>query len=89
MEKRPVWDWFQELLGVFSLVDCIDKLTVKCTWMQETFSQLLQDVDEETIRRYMRTYIMMFLSTQLFGDKSDTRMHICWLPYVARLEDMG
>ncbi|RYR49257.1 hypothetical protein Ahy_A07g035626 [Arachis hypogaea] len=32
---------------------------------------------------------MMLLSTQLFGDKSGTRLHIRWLPYVARLEDMG
>ncbi|RYR39631.1 hypothetical protein Ahy_A09g045197 [Arachis hypogaea] len=32
---------------------------------------------------------MILLSTQLFDDKSDTRMHIQWLPYVARLENMG
>ncbi|RYR38117.1 hypothetical protein Ahy_A09g043070 [Arachis hypogaea] len=25
----------------------------------------------------------------LFEDKSGTHLHICWLPYVARLEDMG
>ncbi|RYR31523.1 hypothetical protein Ahy_B01g056327 [Arachis hypogaea] len=45
--------------------------------------------DEVTVRRYARAYIMMLLSTQLYGDKSGTRLHICWLPYVARLEDMG
>ncbi|RYQ98009.1 hypothetical protein Ahy_B08g094082 [Arachis hypogaea] len=32
---------------------------------------------------------MMLLSTQLFGDKSGTRLHIRWLSYVAKLEDMG
>ncbi|RYR02417.1 hypothetical protein Ahy_B06g081210 [Arachis hypogaea] len=42
-----------------------------------------------TVKRYARVYIMMLLSTQLFSDKSNTRMHIQWLPYVARLEDMG
>ncbi|RYR16427.1 hypothetical protein Ahy_B04g073443 [Arachis hypogaea] len=31
---------------------------------------------------------MMLLSTQLFGDKSGIHMHIRWLPYLARLEDM-
>ncbi|XP_016196133.1 uncharacterized protein LOC107637210 [Arachis ipaensis] len=31
---------------------------------------------------------MMLLGTQLFTDKSDNRIHIRWLPYVARLEDM-
>ncbi|RYR08930.1 hypothetical protein Ahy_B05g076826 [Arachis hypogaea] len=70
-------------------MDCINKFTVKCTWMQETFSHLLHDADEETIRRYTRAYIMMLLSTQLLGDKSGTCMHIRWLLYVARLEDIG
>ncbi|XP_072064204.1 serine/threonine-protein phosphatase 7 long form homolog [Arachis hypogaea] len=55
----------------------------------ETFSELPQGADNETVRRYAHTYIMMLLSTQLFGDKSGTRLHIHWLPYVARLEDMG
>ncbi|XP_057747403.1 serine/threonine-protein phosphatase 7 long form homolog [Arachis stenosperma] len=41
------------------------------------------------IRRYARAYIMMLLETQLFGNKSGTRLRIRWLPYVARLEDMG
>ncbi|XP_072076882.1 protein MAIN-LIKE 2-like [Arachis hypogaea] len=45
--------------------------------------------DDETVRRYARAYITMILSTQLFGNKSGTRLHIRWLPYVARLEDMG
>ncbi|RYR19873.1 hypothetical protein Ahy_B03g064777 [Arachis hypogaea] len=56
---------------------------------EETFSELPQGADDETVRRYARAYIMMLLSTQLFGDKSGTCLHIRWLPYVARLEDMG
>ncbi|RYR38860.1 hypothetical protein Ahy_A09g044127 [Arachis hypogaea] len=62
---------------------------MKCTWMLETFSDLPEGAYEETVRRYARTCIMILLSTQLFGDKSGTRMHIRWLPYVARLKDMG
>ncbi|RYQ86392.1 hypothetical protein Ahy_B10g106065 [Arachis hypogaea] len=64
--------------------DCIDKFTVKCTWMQDTFSELPQDVDEDTVRRYARAYIMILLSTQVFGEGSGTCLHIWWLPYVAR-----
>ncbi|RYR02861.1 hypothetical protein Ahy_B06g081695 [Arachis hypogaea] len=45
--------------------------------------------DEETVRRYARAYIIMLLRTQLFADKSSNRIHIRWLPYVARLEEMG
>ncbi|RYR52235.1 hypothetical protein Ahy_A06g027156 [Arachis hypogaea] len=57
--------------------------------MQETFNHLAHDTDEEIVRRYARAYTMMLLSTHLFDDKFDTRMHIQWLSYVARLEDMG
>ncbi|KAL4288592.1 hypothetical protein AHAS_Ahas19G0301600 [Arachis hypogaea] len=58
----PAWAWFEELLGVLPPADCIDKFTVKCTWIQETFSDFSQGVDEETVRRYARAYIMMLLS---------------------------
>ncbi|QHO01972.1 uncharacterized protein DS421_13g419830 [Arachis hypogaea] len=87
--RQPAWDWLQELLSMLPSADCIDKFTVKCTWMQETFSHLPHNPNEETIRRYARVYIMMLLSTNLLGDKSGTHMHIRWLPYVAKLEDMG
>ncbi|RYQ91117.1 hypothetical protein Ahy_B09g096983 isoform C [Arachis hypogaea] len=79
----------QDLLGVLPPLDCIDKFTLKCTWMQETFSDLPEGADEETVRRYARACIMILLSMQLFNDKSGTHMHIRWLPYVARLKDMG
>ncbi|QHO02938.1 uncharacterized protein DS421_13g428040 [Arachis hypogaea] len=78
-----------EFLGVLPPANCIDKFIVKCTWFEETFSELPQGANEETIRRYARAYMMMLLSTQLFGNKSGTHLHIRWLPYVAKLEDMG
>ncbi|RYR20216.1 hypothetical protein Ahy_B03g065313 isoform G [Arachis hypogaea] len=55
----------------------------------ETFGQIPDGADDATIQRYARAYIIMLLGTQLFGDKFGTRLHIRWLPYVARLEDMG
>ncbi|QHO43157.1 uncharacterized protein DS421_5g160430 [Arachis hypogaea] len=50
---------------------------------------LPDDAMEETVRIYARAYIMMLLSTQLFGDKSENRVHIWWLSFVARLDNMG
>ncbi|RYQ89676.1 hypothetical protein Ahy_B09g096198 isoform A [Arachis hypogaea] len=67
---RPTWTWFEELLGIIPPADCIDKFTMKCTWMQYTLSELPQGVGEDIVRRYGRAYIMMLLSTQFFGDKS-------------------
>ncbi|RYR59255.1 hypothetical protein Ahy_A05g025100 isoform A [Arachis hypogaea] len=60
-----------------------------CTWFQETFGKCPAGADEETVRRFARAYIMMLLGTQLFVDKSGNHIHIRWLPYVARLEEMG
>ncbi|RYR10589.1 hypothetical protein Ahy_B05g079025 [Arachis hypogaea] len=63
--------------------------TVHLTWFHERFKVLPADASEETVRIYARTYIMMLLSTQLFMDKSANRVHLRWLSFVARLDDMG
>ncbi|RYR45340.1 hypothetical protein Ahy_A07g031180 [Arachis hypogaea] len=86
---RPVWMWFQELLGVLPHANCIDKFTMRCSWMQDTFGEIPDGTDDATIRRYAWAYIVMLLETLLFGDKSGTHLHIQWLPYVAKLEDMN
>ncbi|XP_057747868.1 protein MAIN-LIKE 1-like [Arachis stenosperma] len=86
---RPAWEWFQELLGVLPPANQIQKFAVNCTWFQETFGECPVGADEEIVRHYARAYIMMLLGTQLFADKSGNCIHIRWLPYVARLEEMG
>ncbi|QHN79204.1 uncharacterized protein DS421_19g668080 [Arachis hypogaea] len=86
---RPAWVWFQELLGVIPPPSQVQKYAVNCSWFQEDFGECPDGVDEETVRRFARAYIMMLLGTQLFADKSGNRIHIRWLPYVARLEEMG
>ncbi|XP_016168150.1 protein MAIN-LIKE 1-like [Arachis ipaensis] len=86
---RPTWVWFQELLGVIPPPSQVQKFAVNCTWFQETFGECLEGADEEIVRRFARAYIMMLLGTQLFADKSGNRIHIRWLPYVPRLEEMG
>ncbi|XP_020992681.2 serine/threonine-protein phosphatase 7 long form homolog [Arachis duranensis] len=86
---RPAWQWFHELLVVLPPANQIQKFAVNCTWFQETFGECPEGADEETVRRFARAYIMMLLGTQLFADKSGNRIHIRWLPFVARLEEMG
>ncbi|RYR72605.1 hypothetical protein Ahy_A02g006832 isoform A [Arachis hypogaea] len=86
---RPAWQWFHELLGVLPPENQVQKFAVNYTWFQETFAECPDGADEETVRRFARAYIMMLLGTQLFADKSGNRIHIRWLPYVARLEEMG
>ncbi|XP_072056221.1 protein MAIN-LIKE 1-like [Arachis hypogaea] len=86
---RPAWVWFEELLGVNPPPSQVQKFAVNCSWFQETFGECPEGADKDTVRRYARVYIMMLLGTQLFADKSGNRIHIRWLPYVARLEEMG
>ncbi|RYR55212.1 hypothetical protein Ahy_A06g030461 [Arachis hypogaea] len=64
-------------------------MTVHFTWFHERFRVLPADATEDTVRIYARAYIMILLSTQLFGDKSANWVHIRWLPFVANLDDMG
>ncbi|RYR68079.1 hypothetical protein Ahy_A03g014543 [Arachis hypogaea] len=75
-EGKPAWEWLQELFG-------------KLPPQNKVKQVLPDDATEETLHIYARAYIMMLLSTQLFGDKSGNRVHIRWLPFVARLDDMG
>ncbi|XP_015931818.1 protein MAINTENANCE OF MERISTEMS-like [Arachis duranensis] len=88
---RPEKHTFHMPFGecTITLQDVAYQLGLSIDGHYETFGELLNGADEATIRRYARTYIMMLLGTQLFGDKSDTRIHIRWLAYVARLEYKG
>ncbi|QHO01165.1 uncharacterized protein DS421_13g412670 [Arachis hypogaea] len=86
---RPAWVWFEELLGVVPPSSQVQKYAVNCSWFQETFGECPEGADEDTVRRYARAYIMMLLGTQLFANKFGNRIHIRWLPFVARLEEMG
>ncbi|RYR20924.1 hypothetical protein Ahy_B03g066146 [Arachis hypogaea] len=79
----------EELLGVIPPPSQVQKYAVNCSWFQETFGECPEGADDETVRRYARAYIMMLLGTQLFADKSGNRIHIRWIPYVARIEEMG
>ncbi|RYR35163.1 hypothetical protein Ahy_A10g050301 isoform G [Arachis hypogaea] len=79
----------QDLFGELPPPNKVKQMTVHFTWFHERFSVLPPDANEETVRIYARAYIMMLLSTQLFGDKSANRVHIRWLPFVANLDEMG
>ncbi|RYR14670.1 hypothetical protein Ahy_B04g071338 isoform A [Arachis hypogaea] len=53
------------------------------------FRELFADASEETVRIYVRAYILMLLSSQLFADKNANRVHLRWLPYLASMDDLG
>ncbi|XP_072056342.1 serine/threonine-protein phosphatase 7 long form homolog [Arachis hypogaea] len=88
-DVKPVWEWFEELFGELSPPNKIKQFIVHFTKFHERYRVLLQDATEDTVRICARAYIMMLLSTQLFGDKSGNQVYIRWLPFVAKLDEMG
>ncbi|RYR34032.1 hypothetical protein Ahy_A10g048750 [Arachis hypogaea] len=64
-------------------------MTVHFTWFYVRFRVLPADASEDTMRIYTRTYIMMLLSTQTFGEKNENRVYLRLLPYVAKLNEMA
>ncbi|RYR75740.1 hypothetical protein Ahy_A01g000321 [Arachis hypogaea] len=63
-------------------------MTIYLTWFHERFRVLPADASEDTVHIYARSYIMMLLSTQLFGDKNGNRVRLQWLPYMAKLDEL-
>ncbi|RYR67287.1 hypothetical protein Ahy_A03g013607 isoform C [Arachis hypogaea] len=76
-------------LLVFGCLTDFEKFMKEGKPAWEWFRVLPDDATEETVHIYARVYIMMLLFTQLFGDKSENRVHIRWLPFVPRLVYMG
>ncbi|RYR22205.1 hypothetical protein Ahy_B03g067481 [Arachis hypogaea] len=63
-------------------------MTVCYTWFHERFRVLPADASEEIVRIYVRAYILMLFSSQLFADKNANRVHLRWLPYLASLDEL-
>ncbi|MED6149226.1 hypothetical protein PIB30_060426 [Stylosanthes scabra] len=83
---KPAWEWFEELFGQHPPESVIDKMTVTFSWFTETFAELPAVASDEMVLRHARAYIVMLLSTQIFGDKTAAREHLRWLPFLARWE---
>ncbi|RYQ82060.1 hypothetical protein Ahy_B10g100636 [Arachis hypogaea] len=76
----PVDGW-ADLFSELPPPNKVKQMTVHFIWFHERFRVLSVDATEDTVRIYARTYIIMLLSTQLFGDKSANQ--IVWEPYSA------
>jgi len=83
-------DWKQiceDFLGVRPLDLKGSRLSLP--WLASQFTELSPDADDVSIQRYARAYIMQLIGGFLFADKSNTLVHLMFLPLLASFEQAG
>ena len=59
------------------------------TWLSRSFPSLALDVDEKSIRRYAKAYILQLIEGFLFSGKSNDKVHLMFLPLLQDFETVG
>ncbi|KAL9678020.1 hypothetical protein QQ045_015858 [Rhodiola kirilowii] len=74
------------LLGVYP--DCFDKLPAmaKRSWFTNHLAQIPADADEETLKKYIRAYLLTLIGSTLFTDKSGKTIPLYFLPLLEDLD---
>ncbi|RYQ82711.1 hypothetical protein Ahy_B10g101280 [Arachis hypogaea] len=57
-----------------------ESFTLKLVWLRDCVRQMPLTDDPETLRKYVRCYIMLLIRWYLITDKSNNLVHIRWLP---------
>ena len=57
--------------------------------MSSQFTELSSDADDIIIHRYAQAYIMQLIGGFLFADKSNTLVHLMFLPLLGSFETAG
>ncbi|KAK9987601.1 hypothetical protein SO802_027840 [Lithocarpus litseifolius] len=78
----------QELLGVTPPENALTYGGLKITWVRNTFSNLPEDANAITTQQYARAYMFQVLAL-LFGNKSQSRLHCCFLHLLANFGIAG
>ncbi|MED6196948.1 hypothetical protein PIB30_052136 [Stylosanthes scabra] len=81
--------WFEDMFGQLPEPQHRDACTVIFSWFTSTFEMFSDDAKEELVVRNARAYITILLSTALFEDNTVARVHLRWLPFMDRIDDLG
>jgi len=76
----------EELLGVKPQEGEIKGSVVKLSWLAHHFAQINNHDDEEQVRRFTRAWILRFIGSVLFVDKSSNKVSLRYLQF---LRDFG
>ena len=66
-------------------VDALRGLAISIRWLCDQLSTLPPDVDEVTLERSARGFILALMGSFLFEDKKGVHVHLCFLPLLRDL----
>ena len=69
-----------ELLGVTPPIDALRGSAISIRWLCDQLSTPTHDVDEVTLKRSARGFILALMRSFLFVDKKGVHVHLCFLP---------
>ncbi|KAL9673051.1 hypothetical protein QQ045_029304 [Rhodiola kirilowii] len=74
------------MLGVYP--DCFDKspAIAKRSWFTNHLAEIPADADEETLKKYLRAYLLTLIGSTLFTDKSGKTIPLYYLPLLEDLD---
>ncbi|KAL9668258.1 hypothetical protein QQ045_002637 [Rhodiola kirilowii] len=76
----------QRLLGADPERDSKSPAIAKRSWFKDHLKVIPADVDEETLKKYARAYLLNLIGTTLFSDKSGNMIPLCFLPLLEDLD---
>ena len=74
-----------ELLGVTPPADALIGSAISIRWLCDQLSTPAPDVDEVTLERSTRDFILALIGTFLFAHKKGVHGHLCFLPLLRDL----
>ncbi|QHO24061.1 uncharacterized protein DS421_12g368970 [Arachis hypogaea] len=80
------WAMVEQLLGdrppvaAHQAVQRKESFTLKLVWLHVRVRQMPPTDDPETLRHYVRCYIMLLIGGYLLTEKSNNLVHVLWLP---------
>ncbi|CAN1781565.1 Serine/threonine-protein phosphatase 7 long form homolog, partial [Linum perenne] len=78
-----------ELLGKKPSSDDLSASRVKMMWLRSHFGSIRGDVDDQTIERNCRAYILDFFGSFIFADRSGSYVHLFFLPLLEDITAIG
>ena len=85
----PWQELCQYLLGVTPPPELLDGQRLSVPWLAETFHELADDADDETVRCFARAYILRLIGGYLMPDRTGHRVSLMYLSLLGDFQSAG